>query len=209
MTDVKQQQTFSIREQACVKVVVFTDRAEVQRSLKTKLKKGENELLINSISSSIDRDSIRVEGHGGDASVLDVICQNRRVQSENLDNISDLEKVLKNEIVELEAKRDSTNYKLERLNKQINVLNEFANSLSKVSLSSESNANGGSAMSTLVQKESVENFLNFLDTYSSKLETLDESKYKLTKELDKINEQINVANENLSKQRSVNYKENT
>jgi hypothetical protein len=207
MSDIKQQQqAFSIREQACVKVVVFTDRAEVQRSLKTKLKKGENELIINSISSSIDRDSIRVEGRGGNATVLDVICQNKKVHSEELNNISDKEKELKNEIVELETKRDSTNNRLERLNKQISVLNEFANSLSKVSLNGENNS--GSSMSTFVQKESVDNFLNFLDTYSTKLETLDELKYKLTKELNKINEQINVVNENLSKQRSGNYKEN-
>jgi chromosome segregation ATPase len=186
-------QTFSIRDQQCVKVVVFTDRAEVQRLLKAKLKKGENEIVINSISNSIDRESVRVEGRGN-ASVLDVICQDKRVESDNLDNISKKEKELKNELNELEAKRDTTNYKLERVNKQINVLNEFANSLSKEP-SVRTDRKDTPALST---GERVDGFLTFLDTYSNRLETLDLEKYKLEKELRKLDEQIQVIRDNLN-----------
>ena len=40
-------------------VIVYLDRAEVCRSLKVKLRPGENEVIIKNISSCIDRDSIR------------------------------------------------------------------------------------------------------------------------------------------------------
>jgi hypothetical protein len=205
MSEIKDQEHkrtyYSIREQKCTKVVVFADRAEVGRSLKAILKKGENELIINSISSSIDKDSIRVEGRGSDAVVLDVVCQEKRVESTSADNISDKEKELKSEIESLETKKDFTNYKLERVNKQIGVLNEFANSLSKLTVKKDEKDESNSATN-------VSSFLSFLDTYSDKLEVLDESKYKLEKELEKLSEQINVSRENLNKLTAGNYKEN-
>ena len=52
-------QTFEIKALKCEKVVVFTDRAEVKRSLKVKLQKGENELVISNVSSLVDQDSVR------------------------------------------------------------------------------------------------------------------------------------------------------
>jgi hypothetical protein len=194
-------QTFSIREQQCVKVVVFTDRAEVQRLLKAKLKRGENEIVINSISNSIDRESVRVEGKGN-ASVLDVICQDKLVESDNLDNISKKEKDLRNELNELEAKRDTTNYKLERVSKQISVLNEFANSLSKEPSARDRKDSSNSPLST---NDKVDGFLTFLDTYSNRLEILDSEKYKLDKEIKKLDEQIQVIRDNLNQLKFSSY----
>ena len=69
---------FSIKDLPCEKVVVYQDRAEIKRLIRTKLKKGENELVINNVSNNIDQDSVRVEGQGN-ATVLDVVCQNKRV----------------------------------------------------------------------------------------------------------------------------------
>ena len=40
-------------------VVIYLDRAEVCRSLKTKIKRGENEVVVKDLSSCIDKDSIR------------------------------------------------------------------------------------------------------------------------------------------------------
>lgn len=199
-------QTFSIRDQPCVKVVVFTDRAEVQRTLKTKLKLGENELTITAISNSIDRDSVRVEGRGA-ASVLDVVCQDKHVQSENLDNISAREKELKSELQDLEAKRDILNQKLERTQKQIGVLNEFANSLSKGSGGGGGGGADGKTVAVLAtaSSEKVNAFIEFLDTYAAKLEKLDSEKLAFDKELRKLSEQIQVINDNLYKLVSSSY----
>ena len=130
------QQKFNIKEQKCLQVVVFTDRAEVKRSIKCTLEKGENEVVLSAVSNFVDRDSIRVEGHGA-ATVLDVVCQTRHVEGDVVENKSERELQLKAEIKELEAKRDTCQYKMDRVVKQVSVLNEFANTLSKPTTASK------------------------------------------------------------------------
>lgn len=49
----------SVADCKCETVVVYLDRAEVSRSLKTRVKEGENEVVITELSSCIDKDSIR------------------------------------------------------------------------------------------------------------------------------------------------------
>ncbi len=128
MTSEKQQK-FNIKEQKCLQVVVFTDRAEVKRSIKCVLEEGENEIVLSAISNFVDKESIRVEGHGA-ATVLDVVCQTRHVEGTVVENKSEREFQLKAEIKEFETKRDTCQYRFDRVVKQVNVLNEFANSLS-------------------------------------------------------------------------------
>lgn len=52
-------QEFQLKTLPCDKVVVFTDRAEVKRSLKVQLDQGENELVLLNVSNFIDQDSVR------------------------------------------------------------------------------------------------------------------------------------------------------
>lgn len=100
------QQTFSMKDLPCEKVVVFKDRAEVKRLVVTRLNKGENELVISGVTNSIDRDSVRVEGHGK-ATVLDVVCQSKRVDSDKAtDNTTERIKELKNELDRLESQQN-------------------------------------------------------------------------------------------------------
>ena len=56
-TDVKQ--TFKISSCNTESVVVYLDRAEVKRSLKIKLKAGENEIVLNNLSQHINKDTVR------------------------------------------------------------------------------------------------------------------------------------------------------
>lgn len=191
---------FSMKEQQCLNVVVYSDRAELKRLVKTKLKKGENELIFTSISGSIDQDSVRVDGRGA-ATVLDVVCQSRSVESDNVDNRSEKENELKSEIKNLESNIEKVEAKLDRVTKQTNVLNEFANTLSKPGVSggrgSDQN-DSNNADASLVRKENVDLFMTFLDTYSDKLEELDAKKSDLSKELTTLNEQLQVSRQNLN-----------
>lgn len=59
MSENKAQHKFIMTDLPCEQVVVFTDRAEVKRSLKAKLRKGENEIIISKVSNQIDTDSVR------------------------------------------------------------------------------------------------------------------------------------------------------
>ena len=193
-TTVAKNQKFSMKDLSCDKVVVYQDRAEVKRLIKTKLVKGENELVINNVSTNIDQDSVRVEGLG-DATVLDVVCQNKRVIETEDRNTNEKVKDLKNEIKELETNQEITQLKLERIIKQISVLNDFASNLSKPSTSS----NGTNNDNVLGSKDNVDNFMSFLDTYSNRLEKLDEMKFQVQNELNKIKDKLNVARDNLNR----------
>jgi chromosome segregation ATPase len=198
------QQTFSMKDLACEKVVVFKDRAEIRRIIKTKLKKGENELIINSITNSIDQDSVRVEGLGN-ATVLDVVCQNKRVELNN-SSTNDKIKDLKKELDALESNQEVNRYKLDKLMRQIGVLNEFANTLSKGS-SSSSPSSGSNVVQQLNTKESVDNFMSFIDSYSVKYENLSDQKHTLEKEIKNLDEKIQVARDNLNRLAYNNYSE--
>ena len=180
-------QSCSIKDLKCENVTVFADRAEIKRLAKFKLIQGENELVIDGVAfNSIDADSVRVEGHG-DATVLDVVCQNKRVEAKQVVS-SDQVNQLKKEISELEAKQETVQLKLERIVKQIAVLNEFANKMSTSTSKSEKSDSS---------KVDYEGFLNFLDMYSTKLETLDKEKYSIQMDLKEINEKLDVARSNL------------
>ena len=169
---------FSIKDLPCEKVVVYQDRAEIKRLIRTKLKKGETELVINNVSNNIDQDSVRVEGQGN-ATVLDVVCQNKRVVETDDSITNEKVKQLKNEIRDLETAEETTKLKLDRATKQTSVLNDFATSLSKPT--SIANPNSTSNDNLISSKSNVENFMNFLDLYSNRLEHLDDSKFQLQK----------------------------
>ena len=201
MTEEKKiRKCFSMKDLPCDNVVVFSDRAEVRRLIQVKLDKGETEIVLSDVSNNIDEDSVRVEGKG-DATVLDVVCQSKRVQSDEV-NSNDKVKEMQSEIKELELKIEKTKQKKERLSKQLNVLNDFACTLSKP-------ANGlPDDKKNIVlnsSKENVENFLEFLNRYSDRMENLDESAISVNNELSKLEEQLHVKRDNLSKQSTSSF----
>ena len=178
---------FSMRDLPCVKVVIYPDRAEVKRLIKTKLNKGQTELVINNVSNYYDKDSVRVEGIG-DARVLDVYCQTKRItESDETSQASEEVKRIKNEIKELEKNEEIISFKLERIMHVKNLLNDFASRLSKPSIKIHtSEAVNEEANLISSSKDNVENFMNFLDLYSSRSEQLDELKYQIRKDIAKI-----------------------
>ena len=57
--DVTAKYVFSMKECPTETVVIYLDRAEVTRSLKTEVKFGENEIVVKDLSACVDKDSIR------------------------------------------------------------------------------------------------------------------------------------------------------
>jgi uncharacterized protein (TIGR02231 family) len=190
--------SFVIKDQKSDKVVVFTDRAEVRRVVKATLKKGENELLLTGVSAQIDRDSVRVEGHG-EATVVDVVCQSRHVVESSKSDADSAPRVteLKAEIRDLETQIERVVKKKERTEKQANVLNDFAATLSRPNVGGISQA--PLDLSKLNSGENVNNFMSFITAYASKSEELDNEKMRLDKETKDLNEKLSVARENLGK----------
>ena len=69
----------SIKDLPCSKVIVYKDRAEVQREIKTNLIRGETQIVINSLSSCMDYESVRVEVSYGNGILIDVVTHDRIV----------------------------------------------------------------------------------------------------------------------------------
>jgi hypothetical protein len=186
VSDVSSRQVFSMRQLKCESVVVFTDRAEVKRLLHTKLKKGENEIVIGDISESIDQDSVRVEGIGH-AMVLDVICEEKRIELElKVESNSQLE------INDLETKLEESSLKISRIEKQASILSDFAGTIARPDRTSGSN----STLEQIGSAESVQNFMSFVDVYSQNMETLHAEKHAVKKEIAKLQEKVKVLREN-------------
>jgi hypothetical protein len=77
------QQKFSIKDLPCSKVIVYKDRAEVQREIKTNLKRGETKIEIDSLSPCMDIESVRVEVSYGNGILIDVIVNDKIIIDEN------------------------------------------------------------------------------------------------------------------------------
>jgi uncharacterized protein (TIGR02231 family) len=194
MTDKKtaDKQTFSVKELPCSKVVVFTDRAEVCRLIKLKLKEGETEVVLNNISNQIDSESVRVEGRG-EASVLDVVCQHKSVQEDDATNHEKV-KELKAELKQLEEKLAINNNEISCLSKKHTILSNFADSISKGS--NDNNEKKGTTVSS--SKENVDNFLDFLEKFGERFHKFDEDIRQLRTEQEKLNDQIRTVRDNLN-----------
>ena len=62
-------------------VVVYPDRAEVTRCVEVRLEAGEGEVVLKSLSRSLDKDSVRVDGIGP-GSITEVSFQELAVSEE-------------------------------------------------------------------------------------------------------------------------------
>ena len=181
-------QKFQIKNLPCEKVVVFVDKAEVKRSLKVKLETGENEIIISNVSNLIDQESIRVDGIG-EATVLDVVCEKKYVEVHEAD-VSDKIKELKEKINELENKENLMNIKNQRIDAQLKILHEYANTLSKPTLNNSQNKDNASP-------ENTNSFLQFIDTYGKRVEELDNEKYLLNQQKLTNQKQLDTAKNSL------------
>ena len=143
----------------------------------------------DTISNLIDQESIRIEGVG-EATVLDVVCEKKHVEVNEADT-SDKIKELKEKIIDLEHKANLMNIKNQRIDSQLKILHEFANTLAKPTLNNNSHNKDNAS------PENTNNFLQFIDTYGKRVEEFDNEKYLLNQEKIKNQEQLETAKNSL------------
>ena len=123
-------QTIALPDLQLSHVTVFTDRAELVRTITPVFKAGEIvEMLFENVSSAIEKDSVRVELRGA-ATILDVTYTARTVpQLEETwaQNIAELQTELRQCHRQIEA----ITGRLARLEKQRTVLDTFADGMTK------------------------------------------------------------------------------
>ncbi len=105
-------------------------------------------------------------------------------------DVSDKIKELKEKINELENKDNLMNIKNQRIDAQLKILHEYANTLSKPTLNNSQNKDNASP-------ENTNSFLQFIDTYGKRVEELDNEKYLLNQQKLTNQKQLDTAKNSL------------
>ncbi|XP_078001409.1 protein F37C4.5-like isoform X1 [Glandiceps talaboti] len=186
---------FEVTQCPVVSVVVYQDRAEVTRSVVTNLEKGENEVILKKLSSSIDKDSIRVEGKG--PAVINEVTYNSRfvVSQESQDDTS--LKGLKQELAELQKEKKVLEGKKHRLQKQRTVLDGFADNLMKPSTVTDKEGTQAS-LTRVLDRDLLEGMQGFFDLYEGQAARLDTSLNQVCLDTEKVDEELRVCNKNIN-----------
>uniref|UniRef100_A0A915KWP3 Protein F37C4.5 n=1 Tax=Romanomermis culicivorax TaxID=13658 RepID=A0A915KWP3_ROMCU len=189
-------QSFEASDLPTKHVTVYADRAEVNKTINVHLKQGHNEILITKLSRSLDQDSIRVEGYGK-ASITEVKYQERNVVKD--EEVKEKEKELHQKIKKLKDERQRIEQNLERSKRQKEVLDGIANQLGRGTVCSEKEeGTRPSAYALISDGDGLDNLEKFLDYYVKRHSDLDGKLNDLRQQYDKIDEEINVSNSQLS-----------
>ncbi|KHN86720.1 Protein F37C4.5 [Toxocara canis] len=181
-------------------VIVYGDRAEVKRIVKCDLNEGRNELIIQNVSSVIERQSLRVDG-GGAAIIQDVRYQ--ELPLDTGDNENGKVRELEEQRSDLETEKASLDDELNILKKRVEVLEGVATQISRnispsASTSESTDTNGirvSSCSSSnnpafVLSENTVSNLTNFLDFYGQTAGDLKAEIRKKTKEANCLLEKI-------------------
>ncbi|XP_070568308.1 protein F37C4.5-like isoform X2 [Ptychodera flava] len=184
-----------------VSVVVYQqDRAEVCRSVVTKLEKGENEVVLRKLSHSIDKDSIRVEGKGP-AVINEVTFSSKYVVSQESQDDVRL-KELKDRLTECQKDKKVLCTKKHRLQKQRVVLDGFADNLMKPSTVTDKEGTQA-CLTRVLDRDLLEGMTGFFDLYDGQAARLDADLHQLSMDMERVDEELAVITRNLHKQNAA------
>jgi hypothetical protein len=169
-------------------VTAFTDRAEVTRLIKTKVTTGLNEIVIVDLPIAVDRNSVRVTGGQGLATILEVSCTTGFQASETDPNKSAKEA----QIEELRGQRKVTELELARVQKEYAWVEGFATTIRNPA------AGKDGAAPNFFNAGVLGEVSNFLEFYQTRLAQIDDKSDKLNKKLKEIDEKISVLSGSLN-----------
>lgn len=162
------------------KVTVFLDGAQTERTAKTSLSAGKQELVFTSISPSIDKQSIQVKADGN-VTILSVIHQQNFMK----------EQQKQDEIREVEALKEA---QTERIALQKNILNVFKQEETLLLKNQQiGGANNGLKAADLKDAADLQR-TRLTEVYQKQMET-DRSIKKMESELTKLNRQLQELNQ--------------
>uniref|UniRef100_A0A1I7YDL3 DUF4139 domain-containing protein n=1 Tax=Steinernema glaseri TaxID=37863 RepID=A0A1I7YDL3_9BILA len=174
--------TFKARDLPIQAVTIFNDRAQIKRELKTNLPEGRHQLLIENISSSLVRDSIRVDGTG-DAQIHEVKFKLEHASAEDIDSPA-IEKLV-SEKKELEEEKARLADKKNLFQCQLASLNAMSNKF---------DSSDNKFVFNESTEESIEKFFAFYDKkvigLKKEMRAIDEPIKDFDGKIDKLTRQI-------------------
>uniref|UniRef100_A0A1X7VAE9 DUF4139 domain-containing protein n=1 Tax=Amphimedon queenslandica TaxID=400682 RepID=A0A1X7VAE9_AMPQE len=185
-------QSFDIKSCSMHSVVVYKDRAEVRRNLPLRLEAGgETEVLLTGLSSSIDSDSIRVEG-SGNATILDVIYETK--SEEPLDNDGKKEEIdgLSEEIKDKKKELTTIEFQQMLIDRQKTILTEFSGHVTSRVQDKKKEEGADGIFQSTVHPEAVNGVMEFMARFEEKMSSLDERYLELSTQKKKMEEELKV-----------------
>uniref|UniRef100_A0A7E4VHJ5 Mucoidy inhibitor MuiA family protein n=1 Tax=Panagrellus redivivus TaxID=6233 RepID=A0A7E4VHJ5_PANRE len=200
---------FNSRDIPIKSVTVYTDRAEISRIFTVPIKSGFTEVRIDNLAGAINRDSVRVDGTGLNATIHEVRFETKPVKPEDLDSprIRELvaqQKELQVTIDDARSLKNIYEAQIEALNKALGTLGQNA----------VGNKDGNFLAFNNDSVESLHNFFNFQQQQTIDLkakiriqtEIIDEK----TREVERIQNEINQLRSNFRENNIVTVQlENT
>ncbi|KAI1732970.1 protein F37C4.5 [Ditylenchus destructor] len=183
-------QRFEARDLPIKTVTVFTDRAEVKRTLKVTLQEGLNNIAIDNVASTIENDSIRVDGHGN-ATIHEVQFKTEQVTQPEVD--SPQVKELLKELEELKSKSAQIEDLKEIYKKRLESLDNVINNLGKTVLAGEKNIE-----STKFDETTENSFDKIYEFHEKRSVALHSKMRSLEKELNDQNEKVKSVEQKIS-----------
>ena len=153
-------------ESKITEVTIFTDRAQVTRTLSEKLTKGEHSLLFENLPQNIEQNSIQVNGSG------DAVLKDIKFKTEHFAEIPDVDKkalfdekqLLEDIITELENT-------IKQIDNEKKFIEAIANRLTSINEKSNS------------AELDPDKWIKMVEFYRSKQETLDQEKLEIIKSI--------------------------
>lgn len=191
----KQSVELSAKDFPIDKVTIYDGTAQVERTIKTTLEeKGFYYVCLHGVPSSLESDSIRVEGKGK-AKLMEVSCSSKSVPIATDANLDDSE--TKAQLVNEQKKLDGFLVRQTQLHQSIEaeqsivkLLNNYAANITQLT---EKKAE------TLLGNSAVDGLDRFLKVYKTNLLEHQGEKSKLERELAELNKEISVCHANISR----------
>ncbi|KAK0405537.1 hypothetical protein QR680_018045 [Steinernema hermaphroditum] len=180
---------FAAKDLATKTVIVYSDRAEVKRVVKVHLLPGRNEVVIQNVSSVIERQSLRVEYRGkGSVQIQEVQFQEYPINEESDEN--DAVRPFEEQKTELEDQKGSLDDEIAIIKRRAEVLDGVAGQIGSSVATAKDPVKQQSLF--LFSPEALSNLTKFLDYYGTTAKELRKELREKTRQAEKVYSQIDA-----------------
>jgi len=177
-------------------IVLYSDRCEITRAVEHEFDApGLYDICIEGMSASMDKDTLRVSGGVGAATVLEVSMKTRNDPNADAKNLPEDIKAKKEEIEKIQAKISDIEIKLGAIETSIKWLDAWSNDVALTPPSHAKGSNEGGV--PFLSEKYIDSVRNFTQFYAEEQEKLAVQEAGLQEELTKAKQELSRAQEAL------------
>jgi uncharacterized protein (TIGR02231 family) len=179
-------------------VIVYADRAEVKRILELDLQQGKNIVVVQNVSSVIERQSIRVEGRGN--TIIQEV-QYMELPTETVETNNQQVCQMEEEKLQIENERALTEDQIHVLKKRLEVLDGVAGQIGQNVIIPKDQSTMAANHAFLLCEDAMKNLTSFLDYYGKTASNLKQEIREKEKLCFNLKDRIDAIERNLDQLR--------